>query len=80
MFQYINIKMYKVVLNLCLLDEVSRYTELTSALIVTRLVHFTLEQLKAHNGKNGDHEEDQQRNMEERQRGFHNRAHHHLQA
>lgn len=77
--QYINVKMYKVFW-ICLLDEVSIYIELTSALIVTRLVHFTLEQLQAHNGINGDHEEDQQCDVEERQHGFQNRAHHHLQA
>lgn len=53
---------------------------LTSALVVTCLVHFTLEQLQTHNGINGDHEEDQQCNVEEGQHGLQNRAHYHLEA
>lgn len=53
---------------------------LTCSLVVTGLVHLTLEELQTHDGVNGDHEEDQQGNMEEGQHGINDGVHHHLQT
>ncbi len=53
---------------------------LTCAIVVTRFMHFAFEKLQAYDGVDGDHEEDQQRDVEQGQHGFENGAHYYLQA
>lgn len=43
-------------------------------------MHFAFKQLQADDGIDGDHEEDQQGDVEQRQHGLKNGAHHNLQA
>lgn len=53
---------------------------LTCAGVVTCFMHFAFEKLQAYDGIDGDHEEHQQRDVEQGQHGLENGAHHHLQA
>lgn len=48
--------------------------------VVAGLVHFALEELQAHNGVDGNQQEDQQGDVQQGQHGFQNGVHHHLQA
>jgi len=43
-------------------------------------VHLALEELQAHDGVDGDHEQDQQGDVEQRQQGLQDGVHHHLKA
>lgn len=46
--------------------------------VVARLVHFALEELQAHDGVDGDQQEDQQGNVQKGQHGFEDGVHDHL--
>ena len=50
----------------------------TCACVVTGLVHLALEELQPHDGVDGDHEENQQGDVEQRQQGLQDGVHHHL--
>lgn len=43
-------------------------------------MHFALEELQSHDGVDGDQQKDQQSNVQQRQHGFEDGVHHHLQA
>lgn len=48
--------------------------------VVAGLVHFALEELQAHDGVDGDEQEDQQGDVQQGQHGFEDGVHDHLQA
>lgn len=52
----------------------------TCAFVVAGLVHLTFKQLQPHYSIKGDHEEDKQSDVKQRQYSFQNRVHNHLQA
>lgn len=52
----------------------------TCASVVARLMHFALEELQSHDGIDGDQQEDQQGDVQQREHGFKDGVHYHLQA
>lgn len=52
----------------------------TCASVIAGLMHFALEELQSHDGIDGDQQKDQQGDVQQRQHGFKDGVHHHLQA
>lgn len=52
----------------------------TCASVIASFVHFAFEKLQSHDGIYSDQQEDEQGDVQQRQHGFEDGVHHHLQA